>query len=100
MKTDAQVYTDLGLLLDGVEVVLTVGIDSVTFDSKSDLLILDEADWHLFDDICQRQVALPKCKGIIGLTATSFNHDYGVEKAFLEREGFWIIDSGIEDTLK
>ena len=63
-----------------------------------DLLILDEADYHLFDDVCFRNAALPKCKGIIGLTATSYQVQGGVENDYLKQNKFSLIDSSIPDT--
>ena len=60
-----------------------------------DLLILDETDWHLFDDICQRDAEIPKCKGIIGVTATSMSMCEGVETAYLNHHNFKMVDSGI-----
>ena len=50
---------------------------------QQDLLILDEADYHLFDDFCFCNASLPKCKGIIGLTATSYQVQGGVEYDYL-----------------
>ena len=63
-----------------------------------DLLILDEADYHLFDDVCFRRATLPKCKGIIGLTATSYQVQGGVENEYLKKNKFSLIDSSIPNT--
>ena len=51
-----------------INVHTSVGFDeSVMNMTKDDLLILDEADWHLLDKI----IDLPKsCYGIIAMTAT------------------------------
>ena len=69
-KKDRKAYEILSDILPKTKFELSVGTKDVSFDEE-DLLILDEADWHLFDDINQRSAPLPRCKAIIGLTATS-----------------------------
>ena len=51
-----------------IQVHTSVGIDNTVKEmTKDDLLILDEADWHLLDKISD----LPKSSyGIIAMTAT------------------------------
>ena len=52
MKTDKVVYERLNDILGSdLEIKLSVGTSTLDMNSH-DLLILDEADWHLFDDIC------------------------------------------------
>ena len=50
-ETDREVYEKLRQLLN-TNVTLHVGTASLQNVRKKDLVILDEADWHLFDDLC------------------------------------------------
>ena len=97
-ETDKKVYSDLNHFL-AIKIVPVVGLEKAAGEMTSqDLLIFDEADYHLFDDVCKRKARLPKCKGIIGLTATSFQVDGGVEYEYLKRQSFTLIASGIPDS--
>ena len=60
-------YKTMARLLN-IEVHTSVGIDETVMNmTKDDLLILDEADWHLLDQISD----LPRTSyGIIAMTAT------------------------------
>ena len=60
-----------------------------------DLLILDEADWHLFDDLC----ILPACRGVIGMSATSVTIGGGNESMYLAKMMFEVMQSGIACTI-
>ena len=97
-ETDKQVYASLNQLHD-IEIKLVVGMKNVAEQiGPEDLLILDEADYHLFDDVYFRRATLPKCKGIIGLTATSYQVQGGVENEYLKKNKFSLIDSRISNT--
>ena len=52
-ETDRRVYDQLSDVLEGQIVIKTaVGVQSITNQvDKQDLIILDEGDWHLFDNI-------------------------------------------------
>ena len=51
LDTDEQVYTILSAIL-GLKVHLSIDFDDVVKNmDKNDLLILDEADWHLLDQL-------------------------------------------------
>ena len=53
----------------------------------------------MFDVLCKEQKAqLPKSKGIIGLTATTFRNEEGTEAKYLKKLDFVLIQSGIPDT--
>ena len=53
----------------------------------------------MFDVLCKELKApLPKNKGIIGLTATTFRNDEGTEAKYLKKHDFALIQSGIPDT--
>ena len=59
-ETDKQVYASLNQLHD-IEIKLVVGMKNVAEQiGPEDLLILDEADYHLFDDVCFRNSTLQK----------------------------------------
>ena len=63
------------------------------------MIILDEADNHLFDELCKETKAqIPKNKGIIGLTATTFRNEEGTEAKYLKKHEFALLKSGIPDT--
>ena len=53
------------------------------------MLFLDEADYHLLD----RQYQPPTCIGVIALSATTIGAAGGNEEAFLDKQGFRVIDS-------
>ena len=59
--------------------------------SQKDLLILDEADWHLFDE----RIDLPKTYGILAMSATQAGIKGGNEERLLSNLKFQIIDSEI-----
>ena len=65
-----------------IQVYTSVGIDDTVMNmTKDDLLILDEADWHLLDQISD----LPRSSyGIIAMTATEVGNQHGVEKQRLD----------------
>ena len=77
---------------------MTVGTKDIEA-TPEDLIILDEGDWHLFDDICQREAPLPKCKGIIALTATSISNCDGKEEKYLKDANFKVIESGMTQNI-
>ena len=55
-------------LLLNIQVHTSVGIDETVMNmTKDDLLILDEADWHLLDQICDLPM---NSYGVIAMTAT------------------------------
>ena len=85
-------YEKMARLLN-IQVHTSVGIDLVLDGmTKDDLLILDEADWHLLDQICD----LPKTSyGVIAMTATEVGNQYGVEKKRLDMLKINIHDSKI-----
>jgi len=58
---------------------------------KEDLLILDEAVWHLLDEVCD----IPACFGVIGMTATDVGNEGGIEQQRLAQLGFKVHNSGI-----
>ena len=52
LESDQEVYKKLKSALP-IEVILVVGTENLADKiGMKDLLILDEADWHLYDDIC------------------------------------------------
>ena len=51
-ETDQEVLTNLKSLLSSVNVRLYIGTASLKDVGTNDLVLLDEADWHLFDDLC------------------------------------------------
>ena len=64
----------------GVKFKLCVGMSEIIKHTQpTDTLIMDEADYLLFDDLCTTDDDLPKCKKLIGLTATSFQKEAAVE---------------------
>lgn len=76
-----------------------MGIQSIVDQvDRQDLIILDEGDWHLFDNISEKGANLPKCTGIIGLTATTKSQNEAKEEAYLKQNNFIIVDSCIQDT--
>ena len=85
-------YEKMARLLN-IQVHTLVGIDlALDGMTKDDLLILDEADWHLLDQICD----LPKTSyGVIAMTATEVGNQYGVEKKRLDTLKINIHDSKI-----
>ena len=81
LDTDKDVYVKLNQTLQ-IDVHLTVGIDAVTSKmTKKDLLILDEADWHLLDEI---QDIPNKSYGVLAMTATDVGHLGGNEEQRLK----------------
>ena len=98
MDTDQEVYDILNDLLSDIEIVMTVGTKDIEA-TPEDLIILDEGDWHLFDDICQGEEPLPKCKGIIALTATSISNCDGKEEKYLKDANFKVIESGMTQNI-
>ena len=59
---------------------------------KTDLLILDEADWHLLDE----RSDLPKeCYGVLAMSATTVGNKGGNEERLLECLKFKDCDSKI-----
>ena len=58
-----------------------------------DTLIMDEADYLVFDDLCKTKADIPKCHKLIGLTATSFQREGGLEQAWLKKNGIATIES-------
>ena len=85
-------YEKMERLLN-IQVHTSVGINETVMEmTKDDLLILDEADWHLLDQISD----LPKKSyGIIAMTATEVGNQYGVEKKRLDTLKITIHDSKI-----
>ena len=85
-------YEKMARLLN-IQVHTLVGIDETVMSmTKDDLLILDEADWHLLDKICD----LPMTSyGVIAMTATEVGNQYGVEKKRLDTLRITIHDSKI-----
>ena len=73
METDEEIYKLLGKALGG-NILLSVGIDHSKV-KKDDVLILDEADWHLLDS-CSK---LPNCKKTYALSATTIGKEGGTE---------------------
>ena len=78
----------------GVPVHLSVGFDDAVNDmGKDDLLILDEADWHLLDKLSD----LPKkCYGVLAMTATDVGNLQGNEKKLLDMLKIQTFDSKIK----
>ena len=74
-----------------IPVYTTLGItDAVRQMTKSDLLILDESDYHLLDKVED----LPKQScGVFAMTATDVSTVGGNEKARLDQLKFVINDS-------
>ena len=59
-ETYKQVYASSNQLLD-IEIKLAIGIKNVAEQiGPEDLLILDDADYYLFDDVCFRNATLQK----------------------------------------
>lgn len=88
LKTDEKLYTNLSLLL-GITFELCVGMSEIIKHTKPvDMLIMDEADYLLFDDLCTTDDDLPKCKKLIGLTATSFQKKDAIENEWLQKNNF------------
>ena len=85
-------YEKMARLLN-IQVRTSVGIDATVMKmTKDDLLILDEADWHLLDQISD----LPMTSyGVIAMTATEVGNQYGVEKKRLDTLKMTIHDSKI-----
>ena len=78
-------YTSLSALL-GIKFELCVGMSEIIKHTKPvDTLIMDEADYLLFDDLCTTDDDLPKCKKLIGLTATSFQKVEAIESEWLQK---------------
>ena len=93
LKTDEKLYTNLSLLL-GITFELCVGMSEIIKHTKPvDMLIMDEADYLLFDDLCTTDDDLPKCKKLIGLTATSFQKKDAIENEWLQKNNFKQISS-------
>ena len=81
LKTDQAVYEKLQLTLQ-LPIHLTVGFDDVVERlTKADLLILDEADYHLLDEL--KDLPL-KTYGVIGMTATDVGKTGGNEEKRLQ----------------
>ena len=66
--------------------------DTVKNMQKDDLLLLDEADWHLLDE---RSVP-PQCLGVIAMSATTVGKKNANEEYRLKELGFEMIPSLIE----
>ena len=76
-------YKKLQALL-GITFKLCVGMTEIIKHTEHvDTLIMDEADFLVFDDLCTTTQDLPKCKKLIGLTATSFQKFGGIEQDWL-----------------
>ena len=92
LETDQAVYKSLSILL-GIKIHLSIGIDEATQKMlRTDLLILDEADWHLFDKLSNLPAA---CYGILAMTATDVTKKGGNEQSLLEKLKFEVCDSKI-----
>ena len=76
-----------------IQVHTSVGINKTVMNmTKDDLLILDEADWHLLDKISDLPM---NSYGVIAMTATEVGNQYGVEKKRLDTLRITIHDSKI-----
>lgn len=85
LKTDEQLYTNLSIVLK-INFKLCVGMSEIIKHTQPvDTLIMDEADYLLFDDLCTTDDDLPKCKKLIGLTATSFQTAGAIEFEWLQK---------------
>ena len=95
-ETDKAVYADLQTSLC-VDVVLTIGIDeAMSSMTKNDLLILDEADWHLLDE----RKDLPRDSyGVIRMTATDFSRAGAHEAARMNQLRMPVFNSKIASNI-
>ena len=80
-----------------MDVVLTVGVTYTVMQmTKNDLLILDEADWHLLDELKD----LPKeSYGVIGMTATDLSKAGGQEEKRLQQLRMPVFNSKIASNI-